>query len=158
MILMMIHSGAIAAEFYVSPQGDDKNPGTKEKPFQTITRARDSVKKINGKMGEDITVHLGNGTYELSVPVVFGADDSGMNGHKVIYKASEGNTPVVSGGRRIKPNYKNTFERNYHMCPLARIIEKENTVRDNVEVKKGTDWPTEAQKIIKTAGPRGRLP
>jgi hypothetical protein len=36
------------------------------------------------------------------------------------------------------------------------MIEKENTVRDNVAVKKGTTWPKEAQEIMKMAGPRGQ--
>jgi parallel beta-helix repeat protein len=102
MILMMIHTGAIAAEFHVSPAGSDQNPGTKDKPFQTIAHARDSVAKINTKMTGDITVYLGGGTYGLSSPVLFDADDSGMNGHKVIYKAIEGQVPVVSGGQKIK--------------------------------------------------------
>lgn len=53
-----------------------------------------------------------------------------------------------------KPNYDNTFERNYYNCKLAKIIEKENTVRDNMEVK-GVAWPKEALEIMERAGPRG---
>ncbi|MEO5716357.1 MAG: hypothetical protein ABIT37_22950 [Luteolibacter sp.] len=33
------------AALYVSPSGDDKNPGTLEQPFKSITRARDAVRK-----------------------------------------------------------------------------------------------------------------
>jgi hypothetical protein len=54
-----------------------------------------------------------------------------------------------------KPNYENTFERNYHMCPLAKTIEKTNTVQENIEVKKGTAWPKDAEGILRIAGPRG---
>jgi hypothetical protein len=53
-----------------------------------------------------------------------------------------------------KPNYKNTFDRNYHNCPLAKILDKANTVTNNVQVQ-GANWPAEAQKIMKEAGPRG---
>ncbi len=53
-----------------------------------------------------------------------------------------------------KPNYKNTFNRNYYNTRLAKIIEKANTVINNVEVK-GSARPVEAQKIMKEAGPRG---
>jgi hypothetical protein len=53
-----------------------------------------------------------------------------------------------------KPNYKNTFDRNYHNCPLAKILDKENIVTNNVQVQ-GTNWPAEALKIMKEAGPRG---
>ena len=86
---------AAQAEFYVSPSGSDKNPGTKAKPFQTITHARDSVAKINSNMTGDIVVHLAGGAYEISESVVFDVNDSGTNGHKVIYKAIAGQTPMV---------------------------------------------------------------
>lgn len=100
-LLVMTDSTALAAEFYVAPSGSNRNPGTKTKPFQTIAHARDSVAKINSKMSGDITVYLAGGIYELSAPVVFEAKDSGANGHKVIYKAFDGETPVVSGARKI---------------------------------------------------------
>ncbi len=53
-----------------------------------------------------------------------------------------------------KPNYQNTFDRNYHNCPLAKILAKENIVTNNMEVK-GSNWPDDALKIMKEAGPRG---
>ncbi|MFN7562673.1 MAG: hypothetical protein ACK5TH_12895, partial [Prosthecobacter sp.] len=33
-----------AADFHVATNGDDKNPGTQEKPFATLERARDAVR------------------------------------------------------------------------------------------------------------------
>lgn len=98
----LIAAPAFAVEFHVSPSGSDKNPGTKAKPFQTIAHARDSVAKINGKMTGDIVVYLGGGTYEIADPIVFDANDSGTNGHRIIYKAAAGQTPIVSGGKAIK--------------------------------------------------------
>ncbi len=100
--LLTMVQGGVGMDFYVSPSGNDKNPGTKEKPFQTISHARDSVARINGKMTGDIVVYVGGGTYEISEPVVFDANDSGTNGHKVVYKATAGQTPIVSGGKAIK--------------------------------------------------------
>jgi hypothetical protein len=93
---------ACAQEFHVAPTGSDTNPGTAAKPFQTIALARDSVAKITGKMTKDIVVYLHGGTYEISEPIVFDANDSGTNGHKVIYRAANGQTPIVSGGKAIK--------------------------------------------------------
>ena len=37
--------GAVAADFYVAPDGDDANPGTAEKPFATLARARNAVRE-----------------------------------------------------------------------------------------------------------------
>ena len=48
--------GKIQAEFFVSPSGDDKNPGTYEKPFATLQAARDAVRDINDNMTGDIYV------------------------------------------------------------------------------------------------------
>ncbi len=112
---------AAQAEFYVSPSGSDKNPGTKAKPFQTIAHARDSVAKINGKMTGDIVVHLAGGTYEVSEPVVFDANDSGTNGHKVIYKAVAGQTPVVSGGKAIKGWKVHDKAANIYKAPVGDL-------------------------------------
>jgi hypothetical protein len=53
-----------------------------------------------------------------------------------------------------KPNYQNTFDRNYHNGPLAKILAKENIVTNNTMVP-GSKWPAEAVKIMKGAGPRG---
>jgi hypothetical protein len=53
-----------------------------------------------------------------------------------------------------KPNYKNTFNQNYHNVPLAKILAKENIVTNNIMVQ-GANWPAEALKIMKDAGPRG---
>ncbi len=91
----------MATVFFVSPGGDDGNPGTRERPFATITHARDVVAQVNGAMTEDITVYLRGGTYALTSPLVFDEGDSGTNGHKVTYKAFPGETPVISGGQVV---------------------------------------------------------
>src|SRR5579863_617143 len=88
------------AEFYVSPAGNDANPGTREAPFATIARARDAVRPIAGM--RPVTVFLRGGTYALSEPLVFRPEDSGKPGAPVRYSAFPGEKPVVSGGRTIR--------------------------------------------------------
>ncbi|MBN1911959.1 MAG: right-handed parallel beta-helix repeat-containing protein [Pirellulales bacterium] len=87
--------------FHVSPSGNDNNPGTEKKPFQTIRRARDAVRKINRKRTGRIEVILHDGTYQLDDTLAFDHRDSGADGHNVVYKAAKGAAPVVSGGRAI---------------------------------------------------------
>ena len=48
-------------EYYVSPNGSDQNPGTKEEPFRSIYYARDVVRKMKNSVSGDITVYLGGG-------------------------------------------------------------------------------------------------
>ena len=52
------------------------------------------------------------------------------------------------------PNHDNTFQQNYHNCPLGKIKDG-NTAQDNTPVT-GSSWPEAAVKIMKKAGPRGQ--
>ncbi|WP_420238776.1 right-handed parallel beta-helix repeat-containing protein [Telmatobacter bradus] len=83
----------------VSPAGDDKNPGTAEKPFCTLTRAQAEVRKHNEAI--DVKVELAPGVYRLQSPLIFAATDGGRNGHHVVWQAAAGttmeNAPVLSG-------------------------------------------------------------
>ena len=42
-------NAAGAADFYVAPNGDDTGPGTLAKPFASLQRARDAVRKARVK-------------------------------------------------------------------------------------------------------------
>jgi len=86
---------------YVSPGGDDKNPGTKNQPIRTLEHARDLVRAIDQKMSGDITVYLRGGVYRLDGPLTLDSSDSGTNGHNVIYTAVAGQKPVISGGVQV---------------------------------------------------------
>lgn len=112
---------AAQAEFYVAPSGSDQNPGTRAKPFKSIAHARDQVAKINGKLTGNIIVHLGGGTYEISESLVFDANDSGGNGHKVIYKAFPGHEPIVSGGKRIEGWVLHNKENNIYKASVGDL-------------------------------------
>lgn len=89
---------SVAHEFYVSPDGDDANPGTKSRPFQTLAHARDIVRTINHDLKWDVIVNLRGGNYPVKVPVEFSVTDSGLGDHKVIYRAYEKEMPVINGG------------------------------------------------------------
>jgi hypothetical protein len=90
------------AAFYVSPQGGDNNPGTFKKPFKSIVRARDEVRKINTDLKGDVYVFLRGGTYFIPETIEFNEEDSGSNGFNIIYKAYNNEEPVLSGGRKVE--------------------------------------------------------
>jgi hypothetical protein len=90
----------LRASLWVSPSGDDGNPGSEERPFRTIDRAREMVSKMNRDMSDDITVFI-EGSYHLYQPLLFGPLDSGTNGFSVIYTAAPGEHPVIDGAFRI---------------------------------------------------------
>ncbi|MBM3891484.1 MAG: hypothetical protein FJ388_20420, partial [Verrucomicrobia bacterium] len=93
---------ASAADFYVAPNGDDANPGTKAKPFATPARAVEAVRALAaGGLKTDVSVVFRAGTYELAAPLVFTPADSGTAQHSITYAAPPGETVVISGGRRL---------------------------------------------------------
>ncbi len=88
--------------FYVSPEGNDRFEGTKERPFRTLPRAKEAVRnELAGGLKEDITVWLGQGTYYLSEPLVFSPEDSGRDSYQVRYRALDPEKPVISGGEIV---------------------------------------------------------
>lgn len=49
----------------------------------------------------DVTISFAGGTYRLTKPLELDPEDSGMNGHNLVYAAEPGTRPIVSGGVRI---------------------------------------------------------
>jgi hypothetical protein len=98
-------------DFHVAPTGDDANPGTAEKPFASLARARDAVRKLLAGGPRDVTVLLRGGRYELAETLILGPEDGAAEGRTVTYAAWPDETPVVSGGREIKGWRKETGNR-----------------------------------------------
>ena len=105
------------ASVWVSPSGDDGNPGTEEQPLRTITRARDIVRTLNRDMADDITVFIG-GDYHVDKPVEFGPQDSGTNGFSIVYTAAPGEHPILSGGIRVVGWTVSDHSRNLWSAPV----------------------------------------
>jgi len=84
----------------VAPNGNDKNPGTLDKPFATLERAQQAARKVAGR--EAVTVMLRGGTYYLAEPLGFSAADSGTKAAPVVYQAYQKEQPVISGGVRLE--------------------------------------------------------
>jgi hypothetical protein len=89
-VLFAAHAGADI--FHVSPNGDDANDGAEASPFKTLERALEAARAR--KPGEIV---LRGGTYTLERPLVLDARDSGL-----VVRAHPGETPVLSGARRIE--------------------------------------------------------
>jgi hypothetical protein len=84
-----------AQPYFVSPTGNDANPGTIGKPFATLERAQEAVRQKRGE------VFLRGGTYYLPAPLVFTAQDSGTKDAPVVFKNYQDEKPVISGGIKL---------------------------------------------------------
>src|SRR5690606_38932358 len=82
--------------------GSDDATGTFDAPFATLERARDAVRDVNGNMTEDIRVFLRGGRYEVLDTIEFLAEDSGTNGHRVVYQAYADEHPLLTGSTGVE--------------------------------------------------------
>jgi hypothetical protein len=92
--------------YHVSPDGSDQRSGeSAETAFATLERARRAVRELKrsqgGTLQQPVTVAVHGGTYWLSKPLQFTAEDSGAPGVPVIWEAFGSDRPVLSGGRAI---------------------------------------------------------
>ncbi len=90
--------------FYVDPvKGRDSYDGSLRYPFRNISTAKEEVRKYKEKNGQngDIVVYLRGGEYYITEPITFGVEDSGLNGHKIIWAAYPGEKPILNGGKRL---------------------------------------------------------
>lgn len=87
--------------FYVSPAGDDQNPGTENAPFRTIQKARDTIRELEALPAGGITVILEDGEYPQEDPIVFTPKDSGTESSPVLYRARNMGKAVVTGAKAI---------------------------------------------------------
>ena len=88
---------------YVSPDGNDGNDGSEENPFATIGRAKEAVRtQIALGLTEDVTVYIRDGVYYLDETLAFTPLDSGTVDHNITYRTYPGESPVISGGRRLE--------------------------------------------------------
>ncbi len=88
--LCSLASIATATEFFVSPNGDDTNPGTTQRPFQTLARAQQAVRKVDRTESDDVVVNLAAGCYRLAKPFRLTEEDSGSNTCRVVYRSQDG--------------------------------------------------------------------
>jgi len=96
-VALISSSLSSAQPYFVSPTGDDANPGTQDKPFATLQRAQQAARQKRGD------VFLRGGTYYLSAPLVFTAEDSGAKDAPVVFQNYRGEKAIISGGSRLDP-------------------------------------------------------
>ena len=107
MATLWMAGAAYGADFFLSPQGDDANSGTLDKPFKTLAQAHRAVRTVKAaNQGETpvggVTVWLRGGRYELAETFVLGPEDSGQEGRPVVYRSYQEERPVLSGGGVIR--------------------------------------------------------
>jgi parallel beta-helix repeat protein len=109
--LSLLASTACATDFYVSPTGIDSNPGTREKPFATLERARDGARAVHkpGQGKDTIHVWLRGGSYIRTKTLEFGKLDAGTTTAPLVISAYGNEIVRITGGVVIPPSAFHTI-------------------------------------------------
>ena len=120
--IFSIFVSCFAADFYIAQNGNDKNPGTEQKPFATLERARDAVRELKLKKGlpkEGVTVWLREGEYFVNKTFELNEKDSGNEKSRIVYRAFPGEQAIISGGKKVSPEI---FEKVVDPKILSRLM------------------------------------
>ncbi|PQO39701.1 right-handed parallel beta-helix repeat-containing protein [Bremerella cremea] len=107
-LLAVSNPSLFAAEWYVSPRGNDRAPGTADAPFASLSQARNAIRASDKNQAH--TVWVADGNYVLEETFILTSDDSGSEKYPIVYRAMDGATPVFSGGT-ILPAWKQEGDR-----------------------------------------------
>ncbi|VGO18302.1 hypothetical protein [Pontiella sulfatireligans] len=101
LVSLALGAGALAdtRQLVVSTEGNDSNPGTVEEPVKTLYRARDLAREL--PRNQPISILVAGGDYYLDTPLVFTATDSGTQKAPVFWKAMDGETVRLVGGKPL---------------------------------------------------------
>lgn len=93
-----------ATELYISPEGNDQNPGTEAQPLATLERARDAIRELQASGGlppDGVTVWLKGGVYHRTESFCLSEEDSGTAEAPILYRACPGEEPRLVGGVEV---------------------------------------------------------
>jgi hypothetical protein len=122
------------AVFYVSPEGNDNNPGTRNLPFQSFETARDAARNAGAELKKIVILP---GTWFLSETFELNSKDNGL-----IIEAEVPGTVSIYGGQEIG-NWQPGDDGFWYA--------------DLPEVKEGT-WDFRALVVNGTLAERARFP
>jgi hypothetical protein len=96
--------GAARVTFYVATDGKDLNPGTKERPFATLRRARNAIRAL--KEAGDLpaggaAIWIRGGVYPLRTGFELTAEDSGREDAPIVYGAYQQERVTLIGGKEV---------------------------------------------------------
>jgi hypothetical protein len=106
--LGMVSCAYADIDIYVSAHAAADGNGTRHRPYQTLTQARDRIRALreekSSTSAEAVTVHVEPGVYPLKASFELGAADSGTAAAPIVYRAREGGPARLRGGMTLEPS------------------------------------------------------
>ncbi len=99
-IIFICHNISFGQKIYLSPAGDDSNPGSIDMPLATLTAARDKARdyRKSGRISQPVEIIPLAGEYFMFQPLLLTADDSGTPDSPLTFKAEQGTKVIFRGG------------------------------------------------------------
>lgn len=125
MLFLLCNTGSFYAQFYISPNGNDKNAGTESLPFGSINGALDNIARMRkgNRVKRDVDIILKSGTYYLAEPILITPNNWDGNG-KLTIRGEDNNTPVLKGSIRLQ-QFERVSDRLWKM-DISQTIRKNN--------------------------------
>jgi hypothetical protein len=92
-----------AQKIYLSPSGNDKNPGSIDMPFASLNRARDRARELlkTNNRDQPVEVIALEGEYFMMQPLDLTEYDGGTEDNPLIFKAEPGTKAIFRGGVEV---------------------------------------------------------
>jgi parallel beta-helix repeat protein len=102
-MLFFVQDLVSAQKIYLSPGGDDNNPGTIEKPLATLTAARNRAREYrkNNQVNQPIEIIALEGEYFMNEPLVLTSEDAASSSAPLVFRTENGTKAVFYGGVKI---------------------------------------------------------
>ena len=95
----------MAGEIWVAPDGNDRNPGTRDEPLHSpaaALRKGREMRRLHDPAADDgVHIILRGGVYRMTTPLVIRPEDSGTEDSPTVLQAAPGEQPVLSGGVEV---------------------------------------------------------
>ncbi len=123
---------------YVDPKaGADNRDGlTEATTVRTIQKARDLVRGIAPKMTGDVHVVLMPGTHVVATPIELGPQDSGQNGHRIVYTTATPAQTLVSGGVELGKWELHDRDANIWRSDLPKPVMSRSLIVDGMRARR----------------------
>lgn len=145
--------------FYISPNGNDANDGSLQKPFKTLEKARDKIREIkqSGQFTNPINIYLRAGSYKLDKTFKLLTIDSGKAGKEISYMAYPGETVNISGGEKLSLSWQ-LYKNGIYFADVSSFVNKYgpfNTLEVNSELATRARTPNEGMysKVVNSQIP-----
>ncbi len=151
---------AARVRIWVSPHGDNGNPGTRAAPLRTLAAAQRAERRaLRARPKSDVVVVLRGGTYRLKKPLRLSWRDSGRAGHTVAYRAYDGERPLISGASRVRGSAWKLYDREANIW-RARVGSETRELYVNgkrATRARTSDYPAGFRPAWNDGGPRSGI-